>query len=163
MINEYLQSSLGIAIPIETHFIPHFQKYLGLWGDLRVPHNASSLIKALTTYTRLWIFFGIRSQNPHSQVSVSLLPALETLISDRKTINALCEQMAGPNDFATILDHLYQTYASQFGLENYGDKSAPFDPEQLSAYEAAFGNIRVIHIVRDGRDVRILERAMVWT
>jgi hypothetical protein len=51
LVSRHLGSALNIAVPDETHFIPHFRRYLRLWGNLDDPAIAPSLGRDLLQST----------------------------------------------------------------------------------------------------------------
>lgn len=148
LLAQHLGRALGLAMPVETHFVPHFRRYLALWGDLARPGNQRNLIEAIEAYTRVWVYRGIRSSNPKGFADISLLPVLEK-----------AQPVTG--GFADLLDSIYRQYAARYRMPHYGDKSAPFEPENLALYDASTRRLRVVHIVRDGRDVH-LSWSAVW-
>ena len=44
LIVSELEKLFSIVTPLETHFIPLFQRYLTLWGDLTKEHNRRALL-----------------------------------------------------------------------------------------------------------------------
>lgn len=132
-----------MAVPIETHFIPLFSRWLRLWGDLREPARIEALLRAIEAFTRIWIYLGIRSRNPEKMESVSLLPSLAGLGP---------EQLHG---YADLLERAFAGYARGLGRSAWADKSAPYEPEDLDLYAAGVAGLKVVHLIRDGRDVWI--------
>ena len=86
----------------------------------------------------------ISLQAPH--LAASLLSVLERL-----------QPVTG--GFPQVLDAAYRKYAENVGMRLYGDKSATFEPENLVLYDSTVDNLRVIHVIRDGRDVYCSWRA----
>jgi Sulfotransferase family len=140
LLSQHFGRALHVAMPIETHFIPHFQRYLWLWGDVTKPAKQKSLIDAMSAYTRIWIFRGIRAQNPDRHALISLLPILDRM----QPVNG---------GFPSLLGSMYRQYAAGVSMTAYGDKSATFDPDRLELYDRSVSNLKVVHLIRDGRDV----------
>jgi hypothetical protein len=148
LLAQHFGSALNIAMPDETHFIPHFRRYLWLWGNVSDPAHQRDLVGAMAAYSRIWIYRGSQARNPDRIAGISLYPVL-----------ARMKPVAG--GFPRILDTAYRNYAEGFGMLFYGDKSASFEPENLALYDSSVDNLRVIHLIRDGRDVYRSWRA-VW-
>lgn len=140
LVAQHFGRSLGIAMPDETHFIPHFRRFLWLWGDLRRPQKQRTLLEALTAYAAIWTYYGSRSADAARLASVSLHPVLERMAP-----------LEG--GFADVLATAYRAYADQTGFPYFGDKSASFEPENIDLYDRSVRDLRVIHLIRDGRDV----------
>lgn len=136
-----LRRVLSIAIPTETHFIPHFARFLRLWQPLTQPHRRDALSSAIRCYLRMWINYGWRPDDPHTVLDDSLLQGLEEPVAE--------------TTFGDMLHEFYARFAASRGCLHYGDKSSPYDPEDPERYIAAIPNAYVIHIVRDGRDVAL--------
>ena len=140
LLSRHLGSALNIAVPDETHFIPHFRRYLRLWGNLDDPAHQRDLCAAMAAYTKIWVYRGMRARDPDRLIGISLYPILERM-----------KPVAG--GFQQILQTAFRTYADGIGMPFYGDKSASFEPENLALYDSSVDNLRVIHLIRDGRDV----------
>ena len=148
LLAQHFGSALNIAMPDETHFIPHFRRYLALWGDVNDPTRQRDLLAAMAAYTLIWVYRGARARDPDRVSGISLYPVLERM-----------QPVEG--GLQRILDAVYRTYAERIGMPFYGDKSASFEPENLALYDGSVDNLRVIHLIRDGRDVYRSWRA-VW-
>jgi hypothetical protein len=148
LLAQHFGTALNIAMPDETHFIPLFRRYLALWGDVNDPARQRDLLAAMAAYTLIWVYRGSRSRYPDRVLGVSLYPVLERM-----------QPVDG--GFQQILDSAYRTYAGRIGMPFYGDRHASFEPENLALYDSSVDNLRVIHMMRDGRDVYRSWRA-VW-
>ncbi len=144
LLAQYLQATLGIAMPLETHFIPQFWRWRVLWGDTRDPQRARLLLAAMAAYTRIWLERGTRSRDIPAQRAVSILPELEQLA---------VSSSGGP--LGTLLASVYDAFAERHECAWAGDKSAPFEAVDPADYIAALPDVRVLHIIRDGRDVAL--------
>lgn len=144
LLAQYLQSALGIAMPLETHFIPQFAYWQRLWGDTSDPRRARQLLEAMAAYTRIWLHRGTRSRDVPAQYGISILPELDELAATT----------AG-GTYAELLSRVFSAYARRQQCVLAGDKSAPFQPADPQAYALAIPDLRMLHIVRDGRDVAL--------
>lgn len=62
---------------------------------------------------------------------------------------------------AGVVDALLRRYAAAHGAKRWGEKT-PYHVSFLPQIMADFPNARIIHLVRDGRDVLESRRRMVW-
>mgnify|MGYP001627760521 FL=1 len=146
LLSTLLQKHFSIAIPVETHLVPVFQRHLWMFGSLGNYENRIRLLDCMYDYTRILIMRGFRFNSPEEQLRFSLLETVpfKEDIAERS------------NDFQSIVFNLYQKYAQIKGCDHWADKSAfykPFDLEKISAQMN--GNIKVVNLVRDGRDVAL--------
>jgi len=140
LLVQQLQQYFDVAIPVETHFIVQFGRFIGLWGNLEKPTNRRRLLRAIEAYLRIWTVRGIRSAAPERQVDYSLIPAIEGAEIDAP-------------DYAGMLHEIFARFSDMHEGRAYGDKSAPYEPVDPYVYDRTPGGIKVIHLVRDGRDV----------
>lgn len=139
LLAEQLSQRLDVALPIETHFVPSFARASSLWGG-RGRFDSARVRSALAAYTRILHFRGTRFRSPERLLPYSILPAIESTESTGE-------------DLSSLLHAIFRQYATAAGRVYYGDKSAPYDPEDLSWYSAGVEGLKIVHLVRDGRDV----------
>ena len=155
-----LGTQLDVAIPVESHFIPHFRRFQSLWRPLENPRRAAELLSAIAAFTRIWLAYGVRSNGAAALRAASVLAGFDS-VEPRSSYPAL-------------VTAIFANYAKAKNAAYYGDKSAPFHPDDLFALDEVIEHLRVIHIVRDGRDValswcqewfgpaNIAEAAILW-
>lgn len=141
-----LNKEFGISFPSETHFIPLFNRYKFLWGNLEAPKNRRKLLKSIFEFLMLW--------TPRSSDSVeyqaaireqSLLRVYDEGLSETVVQNSKC--------YESLIRSLFAEFGQLNDAEFVGDKSAHFMPGPSMATLDAISNVKIIHVVRDGRDV----------
>jgi hypothetical protein len=135
MLRLMLNAHPNIAIPFESDFIPKFYRRLEEYGDLSIDQNGERLLKAI------------------SQCS---FVKEGRLIRDYASVRA-----KNPRSYSELIAAIYEVYAASEGKPRWGDK----DPDyvlQLDVLWSLFPNCRIIHIVRDGRDVANSLRQLGW-
>lgn len=144
LVSAILNQSGVIAIPSETHFVPLFQRWLHLAGDLDRPGNRRRLAKAIFSFLRIWLARA-EDERDFAAVTRHSLLAIE---------NEADHVANSARNYAELVLGLFAAYARSQGAEIAGDKSAFFEHMPLERMDAAIGGqARFIHIIRDGRDV----------
>jgi hypothetical protein len=139
----FLEAHFGIVTPTETHFIPYFQRYLFLWGDLAKKENRARLLQAIYEFLTIWIPRNMSGRDPLEARRYSLLIT-------RPESAAIVDNSSS---YPELLQALFTTYARLQGKEYAADKSAFFSVVPLATLQKSLPEMRVVHIVRDGRDV----------
>lgn len=137
-----LMRHYDVAIPFETHFIPVFHFWRRLYGDLSQAANRARMLADIYLFSRLWI----ASSKTFSRAGIVRASILITEPHSRDIV-------AGSHDFASLVHCLFQSFAQLNGAAHYADKSAFFNPVSPEAFARALGPIRIVAVVRDGRDV----------
>lgn len=145
LLAQMLYRRFGIAFPFETHFLPNFWRFRWMWGDLSRHRNRARLLSAIYGYVHIWIRWGARDMDRDGLRAASLL----------STRDRASEILAGSHDFASLVAGLYRSYADLRGARRWGDKSVYFKPPALDALEVVLPGLKVIHLLRDGRDVTL--------
>lgn len=144
LLSNILDQSVQIAIPTETHFIPLFDRYAFLAGDLQNPRARIRLLKAIYAFLEIWLTRAEIERNFDEMLQHSLLAThgdFEQIIRES-------------HSYAEMVLAIYERYATLKGAEYYGDKSAFFQHIPLERIDHAVNQqAKFIHIVRDGRDV----------
>jgi hypothetical protein len=144
LLSSILNASGRIAIPTETHFVPLFQPYLWMAGNLQHLNSRRRLLRAIFIFLRIWL---ARAEEERSYAAVTRHSFL-TIESESNRLSKSTE------DYPGLVRGLFATYAQQQGAVEAGDKSAFFDHIPLEQIDAALGGrARFIHVIRDGRDV----------
>lgn len=139
----FLEANFDIVTPTETHFIPYFQKYLFFWGDLRKKNNRVRLLSAVYEFLEIWVPRNMAGRDPKVAKRHSLLATkteFETIVANSAS-------------YPELIQALFMAYAKLHGKAYSADKSAFFSVVPLRRLESSLPGMRVIHIVRDGRDV----------
>jgi hypothetical protein len=147
-----LEARLQIAIPVETHFIPLFNKVLFLWGDISKKKRRKILLECIYNFLEIWIPRSERDRDPMAIRKFSLLatkPYAETIL-------------ANCSSYQELVVELFWEYARLHGVNAAADKSAFYNPISLEQLEKSVPKLKIIHIVRDGRDVSMSWRG-IWT
>lgn len=125
-----------LAIPPESHIYDRFGPFLDIYGDLTVRRCRNRFIGALLddSFIRQW--------------------RLEATVAD-------IERRVQRPDRVGVIDALFSLYAERKGALRWGDKT-PEHIRHLQEIRADFPHAKLIHLVRDGRDVAEAMRRMVF-
>ncbi|MGB5252066.1 MAG: sulfotransferase, partial [Sedimenticolaceae bacterium] len=134
MLRLMLNAHPMISIPFETDFL-HFDSRAESYGDLARRANRVRLIRDMARY-------------PFIQKA--------GLIDD---VDAAADQPAG--SFADVVANLFSRHARHHGKIIWGDKTPSFVTELHRLHEL-FPHCRIVHIVRDGRDVALSLSKISW-
>lgn len=144
LLSNILNQSGKIAIPTETHFIPLFDRYAFLAGNLQNLRAKARLLKAIYAFLEIWLTRAEVERNFDDMIQHSLLA---TYVDFEQIIN-------DSHSYTEMVHAIYERYAMLKGAEHYGDKSAFFQHIPLELIDRAVNHqAKFIHIVRDGRDV----------
>jgi hypothetical protein len=127
LLQVLIDSHPALAIPPESFLFDRFGPLLGTYGDLSDPGRLLRLAADLLADER------IRDWN--------------LAASPRE----LAEKAADPSA-AGLIDALFSLYAARHGKSRWGDKT-PQHGLRLPELLAVFPKAKIIHLVRDGRDV----------
>lgn len=122
-----LDTCPNIAIPPESFLFARFSRIFGAYGDLRHEKNLRRFVEDLLSDARIreWKL--------------------------RVTVADFCKEV---KDFSIrgVLSVLFGFYAQQERKSRWGEKT-PYHAFYLSQIKAVFRDAKIIHLVRDGRDV----------
>jgi len=121
---DVLQRRFEIAFPSETHFIPIFEQFLWMYGDLRKVKNRSKLLIDIFTFIEMWTYNVSNSSEYRESIREN-----------------------------SLLESLFSKYETLKGSKAVGDKSAHYRAAPVCRTLETLPNAKAIHIVRDGRDV----------
>jgi hypothetical protein len=127
LLQVLVDSHPAIAIPPESFVFDRFGPLLGAYGNLAEPERLRALARDVLNDER------IRDWN--------LTASLDDLLA------AVEEKSAGG-----LFDALFTLYAKQHGKTRWGDKT-PQHGLRIPELLAVFPDAKIIHLVRDGRDV----------
>lgn len=140
-----METSFDMAIPVESFFVPHFARFIGLWGDLAKIPNLRSLISAIREYLIISLYFIIRAKNREEAARFTLLDIIDDVSARLDGLSV--------SSYPELLDAFYRAYAMKRGRKRWGEKGMNYDIEPLELYDRSLPRMKVIHMVRDGRDV----------
>lgn len=140
-----MSTRLSVAVPVETHFIPLFYRYLPLWGDLGVYRNRARLLNDIYEFLEIW--------TPRSERNRNLkIIRKYCLLATRGREEAILRRSGSYPD---LVANLYTVFAGIHGARAKGDKSAFFRHGPFDRLDRCARNMKVIHMIRDGRDVAL--------
>ena len=145
LLSMRIGQALSIAFPIETHFAPFFLPFLPLWGNLQARNNRAELLEDIYRFLEIWLKEGHKDMPYNKALPFTLCatrPAAESII-------------AGTSDYPGLIEQLFRQYAAQHSMDMWGDKSVHYYPVPLSTMQKITPDMKVIHILRDGRDVAL--------
>ncbi|MBF0273035.1 MAG: sulfotransferase [Magnetococcales bacterium] len=145
LLTSLMESSLGLAAPLETHFIPYFAESLFLWGDLRESSNRRRLLTTILAFLELLV-----ARNYPEKSSADLHPV--TLLAVRDQAESLVTESDG---FGGLIRGLFVRYAHCHGRRGWVDNSSFYESLPLEIWQRHLPEMKVVHIVRDGRDVAL--------
>lgn len=143
LLSMIINHHFSVAVPTETHFIPLFKRFLRLWGDLSKRDNRRRLVGDILEFLEIWAHVEATGRDYERELAFSLLAA-------RSRADRIAEDSRTYQD---IVCGLFGAYARLRGKRLCGDKSAFAAPVPLELLARCVHRARVIHVVRDGRDV----------
>lgn len=125
-----------LAVPPESHIYDRFGPFLRIYGDLAVRCNRARFITSLLndSFIHEW--------------------RLDATVEE-------IERRLKRADRVGIINALFSLYAERSGAVRWGDKT-PEHIRHLREIRADFPRAKLIHLVRDGRDVAEAMRRMVF-
>ena len=145
LLMNLLQEEFGLAAPLETHFMPAFDRYKWLWGNLSKIKNRRRLIRGIFTFLRIWTPRMIIKGELKDVWDYTLLacePYSEEIIANTKT-------------YPEIVLALLETYSRIHNKNGWVEKSAFYASEPIERTAGLITGAKIIHLVRDGRDVAL--------
>ncbi|MDA8382470.1 MAG: sulfotransferase [Betaproteobacteria bacterium] len=135
MLRLMLNAHPRLCVPFESGFIIDFHDRRDGYGALSVKDNAARLLDDIAAHPK------VRKGG---------------LITDRDAI------LARPiEDYADLVDAIFSAYAEDKGKPRWADKT-PWYVTEIDKLWGLFPSARIIHLVRDGRDVALSLRNLDW-
>lgn len=125
-----------LAVPPESHFFDHFAGLAPAYGDLRRPGLLRRFVRDVLSDQRI--------QRWRLGVSVE----------------EFCRDCPG-GSVRDVCTHLFGLYARREGKARWGDKT-PSHALCLPGIKSVFPEAKVVHLVRDGRDVAVSLRRVFF-
>jgi hypothetical protein len=135
MLRLMLNNHPRLAIPHESAFITIYFKRLADYGDLGRRDNVRRLLDDVARHP---------------------LVQRGKLIADPEAV------LARPiRSYSEFVDAVFRSYAEARGKPRWGDKT-PFYTPDIDIIRRIFPRAKVIHLVRDGRDVVLSQKSIEW-
>jgi hypothetical protein len=130
-----LNAHPNLAVPNETAFISDFFQKRDEYGDLAFEANARRML---------------------ADIAESRFVRKGKLIDD---VEGILKRPRG--SYADLVDAIFTQYAAARGKTRWGEKT-PGQEMCIDVLNSLFPSCRIIHIVRDGRDVALSLRRVSW-
>jgi len=124
-----------LAVPHESKFMMAFNARLDRYGDLSNRENAARLLDDIARHKAV--------------VAGKLIVDHESILS------------RDVSTFSRLIDAIMTEKAAQMGKPRWGDKT-PYYITYIDEIWALFPQSRIIHLIRDGRDVIVSQRNLAW-
>jgi len=146
LLERLLLERYGIAFPLLTHLVPHFDSFKWLWGDLSSPSNRRKLLNAIYRYEALRV-------KVYSLTGIDNDAALMSSLLCTRSLSK--EIVAASFDFSSLVSEAHQKFASIHQGVRWGYNPGFYACPDMDRLPGIFDEARVIHVVRDGRDVTL--------
>lgn len=135
MLRLMLNAHPSLAVPFESGFIPHFYYHQSDYGDLSQASNAAHMLDDI-------------AEHP--------LVKKGQLIRDKKAVLSF-----PTGSYADLVAAIFSANIADSGKPRWGDKT-PSYVTQIDVLWRLFPGCRIVHLVRDGRDVAVSLRQIDW-
>jgi len=135
MLRLMLNNHPNLAIPHETAFMTVYYHRLHEYGDLGRPENAARLLDDIAEHPLV-----VRGRHIGDKAAVLSHPV---------------------SSFPDLIDAIMSEYAAARGKSRWGDKT-PFYTPDIDILWRLFPGCKIVHLVRDGRDVALSQRKISW-
>jgi len=135
MLRLMLNNHPRLAVPFESGFIPVFFRRLAEYGDLADSRNAARLLQDICLHPKV--------------EKGKLVPDAAAVLSRRSAT------------YRELVDAIFSEYAQRKGKARWGDKTPAYITE-IDILLQVFPYCRLIHMVRDGRDVALSLGGINW-
>jgi len=135
MLRLMLNNHPRLAVPFESGFIPVFFGRLAEYGSLTEPSNAERLLNDICLHPKV--------------DKGGLVPDVAAVLSRRIA------------SYRDLVDAIFREYAKRKGKARWGDKTPAYITE-VETIASIFPEARLIHVVRDGRDVALSLGGLNW-
>lgn len=135
LLHQMFDHHPAFALPFESKYIVVFHNNIAEFGDLHDVKNREALIISIERFMRnAWL------ERDHDEWIPGLAAAAPRLAKE-----------SAPT-YAGVMESIYRYFAAQRQRERWGDKMATFR-RCMPVILELFPNARIVHIIRDGRDV----------
>jgi hypothetical protein len=143
LLASIMEAKFNLAVPLETHFIPYYSKLLWLWGDLGRRENRQRLVEEIFIFLEIWTARNNPYRSFQESRAVSLLAVKEQAMA----------LLVDIQPFGKMVEKLFELYAEGKNCRHWADNSSYYYLEPMADWDAHLPDMKVIHIIRDGRDV----------
>jgi hypothetical protein len=141
----------GVAVPTEPRFATLFARHARLAGDLAKPRSRKRLLRCIFAF--LWLWEG--RNRSRAQLVAALPHSMLTLASRVSRI------AAASSSYGDVVQGLYAEFAQRRQAALSLDKVTFLCDEPIGPLASRVPGLKVVHVVRDGRDVALSWRG-VW-
>lgn len=141
----------AIAVPTEPRFATLFARHARLAGDLGKPRNRERLLRCIFAFLWLW-----EGRNRSREQLAAALPHSMLGLVPRASRAA-----AQARSYADVIEILYAEFARRQRAAFTLDKVTFLRDEPIAPLASRVPGLKVVHVVRDGRDVALSWRG-VW-
>jgi len=135
MLRLMINNHPNLAVPHETAFMTVFYHKLQEYGDLSKRENAAHLLEDISQYHLV-----VRGNH----------------ITDKSAI------LSYPiSSFSNLINAIMSEYAKAQGKSRWGDKTPYYTPD-IDILWQLFPGCKIIHLIRDGRDVLLSQLKINW-
>lgn len=135
MLRLMLNNHRNLCIPHESAFITLYYPLLQAYGDLSQKEAQQKLLADVAQHRLV--------------VRGDLIPSQEKVLEhDIK-------------DYRSFIEAVFSAYAAHHGKKRWGDKT-PFYTPDIDVIRRIFPDCKIIHLVRDGRDVMVSQKNINW-
>ena len=135
MLRLMLNNHPNLAIPHESAFITIYHRKLGQYGDLGNRDNAKRMLEDIMRHP---------------------LVQRGKLVADPEAV------LARPiGSYRDLVEAVFRSYAAALGKPRWGDKT-PFYTDDIDIIRRIFPDAKILHLVRDGRDVVLSQKSIEW-
>jgi hypothetical protein len=135
MLRLMLNQHPSLMVPFESGFITEYYRRLDAYGPLTEPTNKCRLLDDISAYHLV-------KKGGHTRNRQAIL---------NKRITS----------YAELVDAIFSTLAEEKHKRRWGDKTPDYVVD-LEVLWALFPGCKIIHVVRDGRDVALSLRDLSW-
>ena len=135
MLRLMLNSHPNLFVPFESKFITEYYRRLEEYGDLSEKNNIHRLLQDIAKEP--FVKKGKLIENQQAVITKSI------------------------STYAELISEIFSTAAQDMGKIRWGDKTPSYVTE-IDIIHKLFPNAKIIHLVRDGRDVAVSLSKLDW-
>lgn len=141
LLQKLISENLNLAAAFESYFIPIFEKYRYLWGDLTKLKNRKNMLDA--------IFLYLESRYSAADELTQKTKENHTLLACKAHAREIASES---KSYKELVLNLFKYYSIQKGNLGFVEKTAYHDWPPLPTLGGFFENALFVHLVRDPLD-----------